>query len=127
MADRITLRPPVVSHLQLQMSWRPLKTNSAYPQGDGRCHARGATPLRPLTLMRIKQKTADDGGKIVSQPHSFAGTALQQTLSDTLSLDNGGVSGPDYSDPSRSFRRATPRSIQCRRWYRARSMMPDSL
>lgn len=77
--------------------------------------------------MLIKQKTADDGGRIVSQPHSLAGTALSQTQSDTLSLDNGGVSVPDYSDPGGSFRRATPRPIRRLRWYRAFSMLPDSL
>jgi len=39
-------------------------------------------------------------------------------MDDTLSHDNGGVSGPTYSP---MFRRATPGPIQPRNWYRARS------
>jgi len=82
--------------------------------------------------MQKNTKRAGDGAWCVkSQPHSYAGTVPRpfgyaqgkQAQDDTLSPDNGGVSGPDYSPSASSgFRRATPGPIQHRRWYRVRSL-----
>jgi len=55
---------------------------------------------------------------------------MMRVAGDTLSPDNGGDSGPDYSEPfvnseiRGSFRRATPRSIRRRRWYQALNGCP---
>jgi hypothetical protein len=55
------------------------------------------------------------------QPFDYAQD--KQSQDDTLSLDNGGASGPDYFPSAGSgFRRATPGPIQHQRWYRARSL-----